>query len=397
MATGITEERLERYAELAVRVGANVQEGQEVFLFTIPEHADIARALTRQCYRAGASYVNIRYDDPHLRHAMIGLGPDSALTYSPEWMQQFAREMTGNALLATTGTPEPELFADLDGDRVGRAMQVEVAKIRRQQHHENTVNWCGIGAPNEGWAQQVLGEPDVERLWALVATCFRLDEDDPVAAWQEHLARLETRGKALTDLEPDALHYRGPGTDLTVGLLSSARWGSALFTTKDGIEYVANMPTEEIFTTPDARRAEGTIRSTMPLSFSGQLIRGLEFTLEDGKIVNVDAESGAELIRSQIASVENADRLGELALVTKESRVGQTGTLYYNTLFDENATCHIAFGAGLEYAFDGEPDENMNVCDIHVDFMIGGPELEVDAILADGSAVPLIREEAWQL
>jgi aminopeptidase len=198
-------------------------------------------------------------------------------------------------------------------------------------------------------------------------------------------------------LKPDALRYRGPGTDLTVGLLSSARWGSARFETADGIAYVANMPTEEIFTTPDARRADGTIRSTLPLSFSGQLIRGLEFTLEDGRIVNVEAEAGAELIRSQIASVENADRLGELALVTEESRVGQTRTLFYNTLFDENATCHIAFGAGLEYAFDGEPDEGMNVSNVHVDFMVGGPELEVDALLADGTAVPLIRNEVWQL
>ena len=397
MAAGVTDERLERYAELAVRVGANVQEGQEVFLYTIPEHADVARALTRQCYRAGASYVNVLYGDAHVRHAMIGLGPDSALTYAPEWMQQLTREMAGNALLGTTGNPEPELLADLDGDRVGRAMQVEVANIRRQQHHDNTVNWCGVGAPNAGWAQQVLGEPDVERLWELVATCFRLDEDDPVAAWREHLARLDARGKALTELKPDALHYRGSGTDLTVGLLPSARWGSAGFTTADGIYYVANMPTEEIFTTPDARRAEGTIRSTMPLSFSGQLIHGLEFTLENGRIVNVDAETGADLIRSQIASVENADRLGELALVTGESRVGQTKTLYYSTLFDENATCHIAFGAGLEYAFDGEPDEGMNVSNIHVDFMIGGPELEVDALLADGTAVPLIRNEVWQL
>ena len=390
-------ERLEKYAELAVRVGANVQEGQEVFIYAIPEHADVARALTRQCYRAGASYVTVNYDDAHVRHAMIGLGPDSALTYSPAWRQQMVRDMTGNALIGTTGNPEPELLADLDGDRVGRAMQVEVAKIRRQQHADNSVNWCGVGAPNAGWAQQVLGEPDVERLWELVALCFRLDEDDPVAAWREHLARLDARGKALTDMKPDALRYRGPGTDLTVGLLPSAKWASAGFTTADGIYYVANMPTEEIFTSPDARRADGTVRSTMPLSFSGQLIRGLELTLKDGRIVNVNAEAGAELIRSQIASVENADRLGELALVTGESRVGQTGTLFYNTLFDENATCHIAFGAGLEYCFDGEPGEGMNTCDIHVDFMIGGPELEVDALLADGTAVPLIRDEVWQL
>jgi aminopeptidase len=390
-------ERLERYAELAVRVGANVQEGQEVFLYTIPEHADVAHALARQSYRAGASYVNVIYTDAHIRHAMIEYGPDSALTYSPEWFKQLAKAMDGNALLGTSGNPEPELLADLDGERVGRAMQVEVAEIRRKQHYDNTVNWCGVGAPNAGWAQQVLGEPDVERLWELVATCFRLDEDDPVAAWREHLARLDARGKALTDLKPDALRYRGPGTDLTVGLLPTAKWASAGFETAGGIYYVANMPTEEIFTTPDARRADGTIRSTMPLSFSGQLIRGLELTLKDGRIVNVEAETGAELIRSQIASVENADRLGELALVTGESRVGQTETLFYNTLFDENATCHIAFGAGLEYCFDGTPPEGMNVSNIHVDFMVGGPELEVDAVLADGTEVPLIRNEVWQL
>jgi len=397
MAADVTDERLERYAELAVRVGANVQKGQEVFLYSIPEHADVARALTRQCYRAGASHVNVLYEDAHVRHAMIGLGPDTALTYSPEWRQQMARDMTGNALIGTSGNPEPELFADLDGDRIGRVMQVEVAKIRRQQHRDNSVNWCGVGAPNAGWAQQVLGEPDVERLWELVATCFRLDEDDPVAAWREHLARLDARGAALTALKPDALHYRGPGTDLTVGLLPTAKWASAGFETGGGIYYVANMPTEEIFTTPDSRRAEGTIRSTMPLSLSGQLIRGLELTFKDGRIVNVEAEAGAELIRSQIASVENADRLGELALVTGESRVGQIGTLYYNTLFDENATCHIAFGAGLEYAFDGKPGEGINVCNIHVDFMVGGPELEVDALLADGTSVPLIRAEEWLL
>jgi aminopeptidase len=157
------------------------------------------------------------------------------------------------------------------------------------------------------------------------------------------------------------------------------------------------MPTEEIFTTPDSRRAEGTLRSTMPLSLAGQLVRGLELTFEDGRIVGVEAESGADVVRGQLATVENADRLGELALVTKESRIGQTGTLFYNTLFDENATCHIAYGFGLSTAFDGEPDEAMNASNVHVDFMVGGPELEVDAVWADGTEVPLIRNEEWQL
>jgi aminopeptidase len=390
-------ERLERYAELAVRVGANVQPGQEVFVHGMVEHAELVRALTRQSYRAGASYVNVVYEDQHVRRAMIELGPEEALTYSPDWLKRLAKTTAGNAQLGTTGNPEPELLADLDGDRVGRAIPLEAAEIGRAQHREKSVNWCGIGAPTEGWARQVLGEPDVERLWELVAYCFRLDEPDPVAAWREHLDRLGARAAALTELQPDALHYRGPGTDLTVGLLPTARWGSARFQTASGIDYVANMPTEEIFTTPDSRRAEGTLRSTMPLSLGGQLIRGLELTFEDGRIVSVEAETGVDVVRGHLASIEHADRLGELALVTKESRVGQTGTLFYSTLFDENATCHIAYGFGLPYSFDGEPDEGMNVSHIHVDFMIGGPELEVDALLADGTEVPLIRNEEWQL
>jgi aminopeptidase len=391
------DERLERYAELAVRVGANVQAGQEVFVHGLVEHAELVRALTRQSYRAGASYVNLDYVDQHVKRAMIELGPDEALTYSPEWLKTAAKSTAGNAQLGTTGNPEPELLADLDGDRVGRAIPLETVAIYRELHNDGAINWCGVGAPTEGWARQVLGEPDLERLWELVAFCFRLDEPDPVAAWREHLDRLDARAAALTELRPDAIRYRGPGTDLTVGLLPTARWGSARFRTASGIEYVANMPTEEIFTTPDPSRAEGTLRSTMPLSLGGQLIRGLELTFEDGRIVQVDAETGADLVRGHLESIENADRLGELALVTKESRVGQTGTLFYSTLFDENATCHIAYGFGVPNAFEGEPDERMNVSRVHVDFMVGGPELEVDAVLADGAEVPLIRAEEWQL
>ena len=390
-------DRIERYAELAVRVGANVQPGQEVFVQGLIEHAELVRALTRQAYKAGASYVNAVYSDQHVRRAMIELGPDEALTYSPEWLKTLTGAAAGNAQIGTSGNPDLELMADLDGERVGRAMPLEAAEINRRQHAEHSVNWCGVGAPTEGWAREVLGEPDVDRLWELVAFCFRLDEADPVAAWREHLDRLEARADALTGLRPDALRYRGPGTDFTVGLLSSARWGSARFRTAGGIEYVANMPTEEIFTTPDSRRAEGTLRSSLPLSLGGQVIRDLQLTFEDGRIVQVEAETGADVVRSHLATIENSDRLGELALVTKESRVGQTGKLFYNTLFDENATCHIAYGFGLAYAFDGEPDEGMNVSNIHVDFMVGGPELEVDAVLADGTEVALIRDEEWQL
>ena len=241
-------------------------------MFILPERRarDLARALTRASYKAGASYVHVLYGDSHVRKAMIELGPDEALSYSPEWLKTFFESMDGNAMIATTGDPEPELLGDLDGERVARAVPLEIVQIRMQQLGENAVAWCGVGAPTEAWAQQVFGEPDVEKLWEKVAFCMRLDEPDPVAAWREHLARLRERGAALDALKPDALRYRGPGTDLTVGLLPNARWFSGSGFTKAGIEYVANMPTEEIFTTPDCRRAEGTIRSSMPLALSAR-------------------------------------------------------------------------------------------------------------------------------
>jgi aminopeptidase len=305
--------------------------------------------------------------------------------------------MSGNALIATIGDAEPELLSDLDGERVGRAVPQEIVQIRMQQMQENAINWVGVGAPNEGWARQVFGEPDVERLWDELAFCMRLDEPDPPAAWREHLARLAERTAQLNELRADALHYRGPGTDLTVGLLPYARWVSGSTNTVGGIHYVANMPTEEVFTSPDARRTEGTLRQTLPLPLSGQIVRGLELTFEEGRAVRVEAETGAELVRSHFATIENADRLGEIALVTRESRVGESGTIFYNPLFDENATCHVAYGAGFPFLADGEPDEGLNVANIHIDFMIGGPDLEVDAVLADGTTTPLIRNEEWQL
>ena len=391
------DERLEAYADLAVRVGANVQEGQTVFVTTQVEHVPLARALTRAAYRAGARYVDVRYRDDHVRHAMIELGPDEALTHSPEWMKQLYRAMAGGARLWTTGDPEPELMNDLDGERVGRARMTEVVEIIREQMIERSLNWSGVAYPSEGWATQIYGEPDLERLWEAVAFCTRLDEADPVLAWRDHMTRLEGRGKTLTELQLDAIHYTGPGTDLTVGLNPNARWMSALFRTRDGIEYVPNMPTEEVFTTPDCRRAEGTIRSSRPLVLDGDIIEGLQFTVKDGKIVDVKADKGAGIVRGQLEIDDRAGYFGELALVDGTSRVGQTHTTFFDTLYDENATCHIAYGFGVPEVFDGEPGDGMNISGVHTDFMVGGPELSVDGITKDGTAIPILREDVWQL
>jgi aminopeptidase len=391
------DELLEKYAELAVRVGANVQAGQTVFVDADVAHVPLARALARAAYKAGARYVDVRYRDPHVRKAMIELGPDEALTHSPEWLKSRMRAIGENAHLGTTGDPEPQLLGDLDGERVGRARMIDVVKISREQMEVRSVNWSGVASPNEGWATQVFGEPDVDRLWEAVAFCTRLDEDDPVEAWRMHMQRLETRAAVLNELQLDAIHYRGPGTDLKVGLLPNARWMSALFHTASGIEYVPNMPTEEVFTTPDHRRAEGTISSSLPLALLGEVVEGLRLTLRDGRIVEVEADRGADLVRGEIATDDGSAKLGELALVDGTSRVGQTGLTFFDTLYDENATCHIAYGFGVPEVFDGDPGEGLNVSVVHTDFMVGRAELEVDGVTADGRVVPIIREETWQL
>jgi aminopeptidase len=391
------EDRLERYADLAVRVGANVQEGQTLFLSAIVEHAPLARALARAGYRAGARYVDVRYRDQHVRHAMIGLGPDDALTHTPEWVKSLYRAQAGQAAIGTTGDPEPELMSDLDAERVGRARMKDANEIARSLMVERSLNWSAVAYPNEGWATKMFGEPDVDRLWELVAFCTRLDEDDPVAAWRTHMGRLEARAEKLTALELDAVHYTGPGTDLTVGLNSNARWMSALFHTASGVEYVPNIPTEEIFTTPDCRRAEGTIASTRPLAVAGEVVEGLRLTVRDARIVDVQADTGAGIIRGQLETDERAAYFGELALVDGTSRVGQTNTTFFDTLYDENATCHIAFGFGIPEVFESEPGEGMNVSTVHTDFMVGGPELQVDGITKDGATIPILREETWQL
>ena len=211
------------------------------------------------------------------------------------------------------------------------------------------------------------------------------------------MARLEARASKLNELGLDALHYRGPGTDLTVGLLGNASWMSALFHTASGIEYVPNMPTEEIFTTPDCRRAEGTVRSSRPLALLGDVIEGLELTVRDGKIVDVRADKGADVVKGQLASDERAAYFGEVALVDGTSRVGRTATTFFDTLYDENATCHIAYGFGVPEVFDGDPGEGMNVSTVHTDFMIGGPELEVDGLTRGGESIPILRKDTWQL
>jgi aminopeptidase len=401
------EERLGRYAELAVRIGANLQPGQPLSILCQVEHAPLAREVARVAYEHGASYVDVAYADSHVKRALIELGPDEALTYTPAWMLTRVRSMNEQqgALVAITGDPDPELLGDLDGERVGKARLIELAKLNSRQINEQLANWTIVSYPTAGWARAVFGEPDVERLWEAVTFATRLDEPDPVAAWKEHMDRLVERARVLNERAFDAIRFRGPGTDLTVGLLPVSLWRAARFETAWGLEHVPNMPTEEVFTTPDLRRTEGVVRSTRPLGVLGATVRDLELRFEHGKAVEVKASAGADVVRGQLATDEWAPYLGEVALVDGSSRVGRTGLTFGDTLFDENATCHIAYGDAVIFATQGVSDltaderreRGVNGSAVHTDFMIGGPEVEVDALDADGRVTPLIRGDVWQL
>jgi aminopeptidase len=399
------DQRLETYARLAVQVGLNLQPGQILGVNALIEHAPLARAIARQAYASGARYVDVLYTDQHVRRAHIAQAADDQLGYSPPWLVSRLRELgeIGGALLAITGNPEPELYADLDGERVGKARMREVAE-ESLKLTDGLCNWTIVAYPNEGWAQTVFGEPDVERLWDAVGAAVRLDEPDPVAAWREHLARLVQRARALNDRQFDHLRYRGPGTDLTIGLHPDGKWLAA-DDESNGIRHVANMPTEEVFTTPDAERVDGTVRSTLPLQIQGNIIRGLEVRFEGGRVAEIHAESGEEVMRTHAATDDGAARLGEVALVDGHSRVGKTGLVFYDTLFDENAASHIALGASIVQAVPGASEQTaderhargVNHSSIHTDFMIGSNELEIDGVTAGGDAVPIMRNGDWLL
>ena len=401
------DERWEKYARLAVEVGANVGEGQVLWLNGLVEHAPLLRAIARVAYERGARFVDVDYADQHARHARIEHAPEESLDWSTPWSLAKIDYLAENhgAIVQISGDPEPELFADLDGTRVAKTRGRELSERYFAGLNKRLFNWTILGYPNDGWAKTVFGEPEVERLWDAVSTATRLDEPDPVAAWRQHLAKLRERAALLNERRFDAIRFRGGGTDLTVGLTARSQWCSAGDDTIDGRPYVANMPTEEVFTTPDKRRTEGTVRATMPLALSGNIIRDLEIRFEGGRAVHVDAATGADLVREQIRTDDGAAMLGEVALVDGDSRVGRTGLVFLNTLFDENASCHIAYGAaimeaiaGSEEADDAELDQlGFNKSTIHTDFMIGGPEIEVDGLDADGNAVPLLRDNSWQL
>jgi aminopeptidase len=401
------EERVEAYARLVVEVGVNLQPGQDLQISCEPEHLELARALTTTAYRVGARWVDVAIGDARIRKALIADGPEESLDWTPPWLLARLDDLAERrgATILITGDAEPDLLADLDQERVAKARMLELRKRTLELIAGRKLAWAIVGCPNPGWAEEVFGEPDVERLWQAVAETVRLDEPDPVAAWREHIERMLARAELLNERRFDAIRYRGPGTDLTVGLLAQSRWVAAEAETVWGQRHVPNLPTEEVFTAPHRSRAEGRIRSTLPLVFRGTVVRDLELEFADGEITRVGASAGEEVIRAQIETEAGGRRLGELALVDGASRVGRTGLTFLNTLFDENATSHIAFGQAIPECIDGSDgmsleelvELGMNDSTTHVDFMVGGPDVDIDGVDTGGAAVPIIRDDRWVL
>jgi aminopeptidase len=392
---------LERLADLVVGFGANVQEDQIVSVSCEPGKEALTRAIATSAYRRGARFVDVAWFDPWVKRARVAHAREESLDFVPDWYGEriLALGEQRAARIGLSGPSAPGLLEDLDPIRSGKD-RLPAVKESGQVVNDRTTNWSIIPCPSPAWASLVY--PDLEPDEALatleghVIHVLRLDEPDPIAAWQERIDTLVAVAQRLAERRFDALHYDAPGTDLTVGLLPGARWQAARFETIDGIEHMPNLPTEEVFTTPDPARTEGHVTATTPLVLAdGTVVRDLRVRFEGGRAVQVDADSAQDTMRTILEHDEGASRLGEIALVDREGRIGKLGTVFYDTLIDENAASHIALGQGFPFLLD-DPSRS-NESQIHIDFMIGSPEMTVTGITAEGERVPVLVGGEWRI
>ena len=393
-------ELIARLADLAVTGGANLQAGQVMGIGTEPGKEALTRALAEAAYRHGARFVDVASFDLHVKRARVRYSRDEDLDWIPPW---YGQRILGlgelhAARVGLTGASAPDLFAGLDPERLARDRLPFVPEALEVVNRALT-NWTAIPCPTPEWAALVHGEADdsLDRLWEDVAVVCRLDEPDPTAAWRERAASLVAAAGRLDGAGLRELRFQGPGTDLRVGLLEGSRWLGGTMDTSFGVTHIPNLPTEEVFTAPDPERVEGTVTSTKPLVIGGTTVRGLRVRFEGGRAVDVSADEGGEVLAAMTQTDEGAARLGEVALVDRESRVGALDQVFYDTLLDENAASHVALGAAYAATADEAAREHINVSQIHIDFMIGGEDVAVTGTTADGGEVGVLQGGRWQL
>ncbi|WP_442578736.1 aminopeptidase [Mesorhizobium sp. ASY16-5R] len=410
LSASIDPVKLDRLAEVAVKVGLQLQAGQDLVMTAPVAALPLVRRIVVHAYTAGAGLVTPIFSDEEITLARYRNGPDESFDRAPGWLYEgIAKAFDNNAARLAIVGDNPMLLSGEDPAKVARANKAN--SIAYQPALEKIagfdINWNIVSYPSASWAKLMFADDSediaVAKLADAIFSASRVDVEDPVAAWRDHNAALARRSKWLNGERFSALHYSGPGTDLTVGLADGHEWHGGASTAKNGITCNPNIPTEEVFTTPHAHRVEGYVRSTKPLSHQGTLIDNIEVRFEKGKIVEAKATRGEEVLNKVLDTDEGARRLGEVALVPHSSPISKSGLLFYNTLFDENAACHIALGQCYSKCFLGgdtiTPEQiaaqGGNKSFIHIDWMIGSGQIDIDGIRADGSKVPVMRKGEW--
>ncbi len=404
------EERYQAYADLALDVGLSLQAGQRLWLNMPIVAAPLARVIAGAAYKRGARYVEMTWVDDEMMLARFEHAPRDSFTEFPVWRSEAmaAGAKGGDAFLSVRAT-DPQLLKGQDPELVTTMQRTGAEHSREYLGYvtAHKVNWCVLSVPIPSWASQVFpgvgADEAVARLWDAIATACRLDQPDPVDAWNTHLQALARRAAQLTDAAYEALRFAGPDTDLTVGLVQGHRWIGGQSTTESGITFTPNVPTEEVFSLPHRDRVQGTVTASKPLNYGGNLIEGLRVRFEAGRAVEVTADAGRDVMQGLIDTDDGSARLGEVALVPASSPISTSGVLFYNTLFDENAASHVAVGRAYSECLDGGADmtddelaaHGVNDSLTHVDFMIGGPQMDVFGQRADGSQELVMEQGEW--
>ncbi|WP_163102666.1 aminopeptidase [Peribacillus alkalitolerans] len=401
---------LEKYAELAVKVGVNVQPGQTLVVNTTLDGAEFVRLVAKKAYEVGAKNVVVNWADDELNRIKYDLAPDEAFTEYPEHRAkeiiQLAKE--GAAFISIVSS-SPDLLKGVKTERISNFQKAAGTALKeyRKMAQSDKVSWTVIAVPSQGWADMVFpNEPKEERvskLWDAIFTATRTTEDNPIEAWKKHDQKLHEKVGYLNEKKYAKLHYKAPGTDLTVELPKGHIWVGAGSINEKGHEFMANMPTEEVFTVPLKTGVNGTVSSTKPLSYGGNIIDNFSITFENGRIVSFKADEGEEVLKRLIETDEGSHYLGEIALVPHQSPISESNILFFNTLFDENASNHFAIGSAYAFCIEGgktmtpeQLEENgLNESLTHVDFMIGSPEMNIDGVTEDGETQPIFKNGNW--
>lgn len=404
------ERNLEKYAELAVKVGINLKEKEGLLIAGNAETLPLARLVMKKAYEAGAKHVEFQLADDEMSLIRFKHGKDYVFENFPQWKVESLEAMyKDNYHHLFIAAPDPELLKDIDGDLVAKSQKTASLAVSSVMKYRMTgfTKWCIVAMPSLAWAKSVFPDLDdetaIEKLWEKVFEATRVDQDDPVEAWKIHDNNIKKYRNFLNEKQFEKLVLKAPGTDLEVYLAEGHYWMGGSKDSQAGDPFVANIPTEEVFTTPHALKVNGTLKATKPLSLNGKLVDNFGFTFKDGKVVDFYAEKGYDVLEKLMENDEGAKYLGEVALVQNDSPISNTGILFNNTLFDENASVHFALGRAYAYAMIGGSDmtdeelkaKGANFSLIHVDFMVGGPELKITAYENDGTEVELFKDGNW--